>query len=174
MAPHLAALRAYAERLRAEGPARRPDAVPRVPLASYGAVPRVAGGPVPAEAEWPAEWRPGPQPENAGLTPGWPPEPPPPPEVAAAVGELAAATRTAERVGAAARKADKRGWEVAQWVADLERQLEIMGRELETLRAESAAHREERDAGHRAGGRGGAGGGTPPPAAGAEGGRRAG
>lgn len=138
MAAALRRLRAY---LAAEPPATPAEWEREgLPLSVYGAVPRLAAGPpVPAGCDWPAEDRPGPQPENAGLTPGWPPEPPPPPEVAAAVGELAAATRAAERVGAAARTADRENWQLARWVAELEQRVESMGHELELLRG-TAGH----------------------------------
>lgn len=100
-------------------------------LAVYGEPPRLATGPpVPAGGDWPAELRPGPQPENAGIAPGWPPDPPPPPEVAAAVGELAAAARMAERVGAAARRAAGENWELARELVRLEARVAELEHEL--------------------------------------------
>lgn len=106
-----------------------------LPPSVYGAVPRLAPAPPPPEGVgWDAETRPGPQPENAGLTPGWPPEPPPPPELAAAVGELAHAARVAERVGAAARRAEVGQWDIAQALAGLEARVEQMAAELERMR----------------------------------------
>lgn len=152
-AEDLGRLRAYAARLRAEHPTR-PDVVPRAPLAAYGPVPGLAAGPAtPAGCDWPAEERPGPEPWNGGLTPGWPPGWPPespPPAVEAALDELTTARRAAEKAAAAAFRADRESYDLAKWVADLERQVEQLAGELEGLRRGGQRHPGTSQAGRRA------------------------